>query len=166
MNAKIQDAMNEQIKNELYSAYMYLAMAAYLDANDFPGMARWMQLQSQEEVEHGMKFFAFINDRGGRVVLKGIDEPPAEWDSPLAVFTEALEHERKVTAMINEIYALAIAENDYPSQTMLHWFIDEQVEEEKSAGDIVAFLKKAEGNVGALMMLDSQLGSRTAHAHE
>jgi ferritin len=107
-----------------------------------------------------MKLFDFAHDRGGRVALQAIDQPPAEFGTPLDAFRQALEHEKKVTGMIHDLYALAVKENDYPAQTMLHWFIDEQVEEEKSAGDIVAYLEKAAGNVGAILMLDRQLGQR------
>ncbi len=162
MNQQIQNAINEQIKNELYSAYLYLAMSAHFESDDLPGMASWMRMQAEEEVEHAMKFFAFVNERGGRVELHAIDKPQKEWDSPLAAFRNALEHERLVTSMIHNLYDLAVSENDYPTQTMLHWFIDEQVEEEASAGEIVAFLERAQDNPGALMMLDSRLAERRA----
>lgn len=162
MNQKIQDAINEQIKNELYSAYIYLSMSAYFESADLPGMARWMRRQAEEEVEHAMKFFAYLNERGGRVALHAIEKPQFDWESPLAAFRNALEHERLVTGMIHSLYDLSVAENDYPTQTMLHWFIDEQVEEEASAGEIVASLERAQDNPGALMMLDSRLGERRA----
>lgn len=160
MNESMQNAINEQIKNELHSAYIYLSMSAYFESEDLPGMAHWMRLQAQEEVEHAMKFFAFVHDRGGRVELEAIDKPPTEWASPLSVFQAALDHERKVTGMIHRLYDLALKENDYPAQTMLHWFIDEQVEEESSAGEIVAHLEKAKDNAGAILMLDSRLAAR------
>ncbi len=160
LNKKIQDAINEQIKNELYSAYIYLSMSAYFESLNLTGMAHWMRLQSNEEVEHAMKFFDYINDRGGRVSLSAIDQPPFEWKSPLAAFENAYEHEQKVTGMINSIYALAVKENDYPTQVMLQWFIDEQVEEEKNASTIVEQLKMIGDSANGLMMLDHRLGER------
>jgi ferritin len=160
LNKNVQDAINEQIKNELYSAYLYLSMSAYFEAQNLPGCAHWMRMQSNEEVEHAMKFFDYIYDRGGRVTLKAIDQPAFEWKSPLAAFEEAYGHEQKVTAMINNIYAVATKENDYPTQVMLHWFIDEQVEEEKNASAIVEQLKMIGDNSNGLLMLDRHLGGR------
>ncbi|MGW8249782.1 MAG: ferritin [Anaerolineales bacterium] len=161
LNKKVQDAINEQIKNELYSAYIYLAMSAYFEEQNLLGMAKWMRLQSNEEVEHAMKFFDYIFDRGGRVALEAIEQPPFEWTAPLAAFEQAYAHEQKVTGMINGIYDTAVKENDYPTQVMLHWFIDEQVEEEKNASDIVEQLKRIGENASALLMLDRQLGQRS-----
>jgi ferritin len=160
MNETVQNAINEQIKNELYSAYIYLSMSAYFEAADFPGMAAWMRAQSQEEVEHAMKFFSYMHDRSGRVELHAIDKPQKDWESPLDAFRTALEHEQFVTGLIHSLYETAVQEKDYPTQSMLQWFIDEQVEEEATAGEIVAYLEKASGNIGALMMLDARLGSR------
>ena len=157
---KVQEAMNEQIKNELYSAYIYLSMAAHFEAVNLPGFAHWMRMQSNEEVAHAMKFFDFINERGGRVELRSIDQPPIEWGSPLEIFETALGHEQKVTGMINNIYEIAINEKDYPSQIMLQWFIDEQVEEEKSAGEIVETLKMFGEKDTVILLLDRQLGDR------
>jgi ferritin len=159
-NEKVMDAMNEQIKNELYSAYIYLSMAAHFEAVNLPGFAHWMRMQSNEEVEHAMKFFDFINERGGRVELKAIDQPPIEWGSPFEIFETALGHEQKVTGMINNIFETAVQEKDYPSQIMLQWFIDEQVEEEKSAGEIVETLKMFGEKDTVIMLLDRQLGER------
>lgn len=160
LNKAIQDAINEQVKNELYSAYLYLSMSAYFEAVNLPGFAHWMRLQSQEEVSHAMKYFDFISDRGGRVVLQAIDQPPVEFQSPLDVFQRTLEHERKVTAMIHRLYELAVKENDYATQTELQWFITEQVEEEKRAHEIVERLKMIGDQGAALLMLDRQLGER------
>jgi len=157
---KVQEAMNEQIKNELYSAYIYLSMAAHFEAANLPGFAQWMRMQSNEEVEHAMKFFDFINERGGRVELRAIDQPPVEWGSPLEIFETALGHEQKVTRMINNIYEIAMEEKDYPSQIMLQWFIEEQVEEEKSAGEIVETLKMFGEKDTVILLLDRQLGER------
>ena len=151
LSKALEQAINDQIKNELYSAYLYLSMSAHFEANNMPGSARWMRLQSNEEVSHAMKLFDYVNDRGSRVVLQGIDQPPAEFGSPL---------EQKVTGMINHIYDLAVKENDYPTQIELQWFITEQVEEEKSAGDIVEQLKVVGDHGPSLIMLDRALGAR------
>ncbi len=158
----VQDAMNTQIKNELASAYLYLSMAAHFEASSLPGFATWMKIQAKEEVDHAMKFFAFINERGGRVVLEAIEKPPAEFKSPAEVMRQVYQHEQKVTSMINGIYAVALKENDYPSQVMLQWFIGEQVEEEKSALDIADKLKMIGDAPAGLLMLDHQLGERAA----
>jgi ferritin len=160
LSQPVQDAINDQIQKELYSAYVYLSMAAYFEAENLTGAAHWMRLQSNEEVEHAMKLFEFLNDRAGRVKLQAIQQPPVEFASPVAVFQEALAHEQKVTKSIHDLYALVVQENDYPTQVMLQWFIDEQVEEEKNAGDIVAQLKRIGDSATALFMLDRQLASR------
>ena len=159
-------AINYQIQKELYSAYVYLSMAAYFEQENLPGAGNWMRLQSNEEVAHAMKLFDFLNDRGARVVLMPIQGPPADFPSPIAVFQEALEHERKVTKSIHDLYALAVKENDYPTQSMLQWFIDEQVEEEKSAGDIVAQLEMVGDSATALYMLDRALAAREPEEDE
>jgi ferritin len=156
----VQDTINEQIKNELYSAYLYLSMSAYCEAANLPGCAHWMRVQSQEEVSHAMKFFEFVFDRGGRVVLQAIDQPPVDFKSPLDIFQQTLQHEQKVTAMINHIYELAVKENDYATQTFVQWFITEQVEEEKNASQILDQLKAIGDQPAALFMLDGYLGKR------
>jgi ferritin len=160
MNQAVQDAMNEQIKNELYSAYLYLSMAAYFEAEDFQGFAHWMRAQAEEERAHAMKFFDFINERGGRVTLHAIEQPPTTWTSPLDVFETTLEHEETVTSLIHKLYALSLEENDYASQVFLQWFVDEQVEEEANANQIVAQLKMVDGKAQGLLMLDRALGQR------
>jgi ferritin len=162
LGKKLQDAMNEQIKNELYSAYLYLSMSAYCEAANLPGFAHWMRVQAQEEEAHAMKFYNFIHERGGRVVLQAIDQPPVEFPSPLAVFEQTLEHEQKVTGMIHDLYALAVEEKDYASQIFLQWFVTEQVEEEASASQILEMLKMIGDKGHALIMLDRQLGRRGA----
>jgi len=158
----MQDAINEQIKNELYSAYLYLSMAAYFEAKSLPGFAVWMRAQSQEEVEHAMKLFDFVNERGGRVELQAIEQPPVGFESPLAVFQTTYEHEQKVTALIHDLYEVALDENDYAAQVMLHWFIDEQVEEEDSVSQIVDMLERIGDKDQGLIMLDRELGQRGA----
>jgi ferritin len=162
LSKTIQDAMNEQIKNELYSAYLYLSMSAYCEAANLPGFAHWMRVQAQEEVGHAMKFYDFIYERGGRVVLQAIDQPPVEFQSPLHVFEQTLEHEQKVTGLIHDLYTLAVEEKDYASQAFLQWFVTEQVEEEGSATQIVETLKIIGDKGQALVMLDRELGKRGA----
>jgi ferritin len=162
LSKTISDVMNEQIKHELYSSYLYLSMAAHFEAENMAGFANWMKLQSQEELEHALKFYEFIYDRGGRVVLQAIDQPPSKFGSALEIFEQAYEHEQKVTALINNIYGVAVKANDYPSQVFLNWFVEEQVEEEKSASEIVDTLKMVGDNTSALFMLDRQLGQRGA----
>ncbi len=159
---KMQDAMNEQINKEFYSSYLYLSMAAHFEDKNLPGFANWMRVQAEEEREHGMKFFDFIHERGGRVCLKGIDAPKTEWTSSLEVAEEVAAHEAKVTASIYSLYELALQEKDYPAQIMLQWFINEQVEEEKNAAEIVAALKLIEDRGTAVLMLDHQLAKRKA----
>ena len=162
LNKTIQDAMNEQIKNELYSAYLYLSMSAYCESVNLAGFARWMRAQAQEEVEHAAKFYGFIHDRGGRVVLQAIDQPPVEFQSPLDIFEKTLGHEQQVTAMIHNLYTLAVQEKDYASQIFLQWFVTEQIEEENSASQIVETLKMIGDNHQALLMLDRELSGRQA----
>jgi ferritin len=156
----MQDAMNEQINKELYSSYLYLSMAAYLEDKNLPGFAHWMRVQEAEEREHAMKLYDFIQERGGRVLLKAIDAPRTEWTSTLEVAEEVAAHEAKVTASIYALYETALKEKDYPAQVMLQWFISEQVEEEKNAAEIVASLKLIEAHDTAVLMLDHQLAKR------
>ena len=158
----IQDAINEQIKNELYSAYLYLAMSAYSESINLRGFAGWFKVQNMEEQAHAMKFFEYVFDRGGRVTLQAIAQPPSEFKSPLDAFEQTLEHERKVTAMINNLNALALKENDYATQALLQWFITEQVEEEKNATEIVEKLKLVGDRGSGLLYLDHELGERKA----
>lgn len=158
----MQDAMNEQIKNELYSAYLYLSMAAHFESKTLAGFANWLRLQAKEELGHAMKFFDFILERGGEVTLKAIDQPPSSWNSNLEAFEKVLAHEQKVTKNIHDLYELALKEKDYPSQVMLQWFIEEQVEEEKNATEIIEKLKMIEAHGTAVLMLDHELGKREA----
>ena len=155
-------ALNEQIQKELYSAYLYLAMSAHFEAASLPGFAKWTRMQAQEEQEHAMKFYDFIIDRGARVELLAIEKPPQEFGTPLEVFKEILEHEKKVTASIHKLYEIALKEGDYPAQMMLHWFINEQVEEEKNAGQIVDQLQMAEDHKGIVLNIDHHVGKREA----
>jgi ferritin len=160
LDEKLLEAMNEQINKELYSAYLYLGMAAYLDASNLAGSAHWMRAQAREEQEHALKFYRYLYERGGRVTLQAIDEPPTEYESVLDVFEQTLAHEQKVTALINGLYAMAVAENDYASQAFLQWFVSEQVEEEDNATRIVETLKMVGSKGQALIMLDRELAKR------
>ncbi|MFQ5846337.1 MAG: ferritin [Candidatus Methylomirabilales bacterium] len=162
LSKALQDAINTQIKHEFYSAYLYLSMAAHFETVHLQGCARWMRVQSEEEASHAMKLFDFIQGRGARVVLQAVEQPPAQFKSAVDVFQQALEHERKVTGMIHHLYELAAKENDYATQVMLQWFITEQVEEERTAGDIVEQLTMIGDQPAALLMLDKQLGARGA----
>jgi ferritin len=162
LSKKMSDAMNEQVKHELYSAYLYLSMAAHFESLSLGGLANWMRAQAGEEQEHALKFFDYILDRGGKVVLQAIDQPTVEFGSPLSVFEEVLVHEQKVTALIHKLYDLAVQENDYASQLFLGWFITEQVEEEKNASTIVDTFKIVGDKGIALHRLDHELGERKA----
>jgi ferritin len=153
-------ALNEQVNHELYASYLYLSMSAHFQNANLPGFAHWMALQSKEEYEHAMKIFNYITARNGRVLLDAIDKPPTEFKKPLEVMKQVLEHEQKVSGFINRLYELAVKEKDYPTQVMLQWFITEQVEEEKTAGDIIEQLKMVGDMPAGLIMLDRQLGSR------
>ncbi len=154
-------ALNEQINHEMYSSYLYLSMAAWCEAKNYPGFAQWMKMQSSEETKHAMKIYEFIHDRGAAVTLMAIDQPATEFKSPAKMFEQALEHERKISALVTKLYELAAKENDYPTQVMLQWFITEQVEEEKTAVGIVEQFKMVGESPVSLLMLDRQLGARS-----
>jgi len=160
LSEAIQDALNAQIKSEIYSSYLYLSMSAYCEFINLQGFAHWMKVQSQEEYGHALKLFEYINDRNGHVLLQAIEQPPADFATPLTIFQQVLEHEQEVTAKINKLYELAIKENDYPTQVMLQWFINEQVEEEKNASQIIEQLKMIGDHPAGLIMLDRHLASR------
>lgn len=162
MSPKMTDALNQQINEEYYSSYIYLAMAAYLEDMDLEGMAHWMRMQAQEEYLHGMKIFDYMIERGARVELKAVVAPPKEWNSPLAAFEGALEHEQYMTANINTLADLAISERDHATNNVLQWYVTEQVEEEANVDSIVKKLKMmGEGGHG-LFMMDRELASRPA----
>lgn len=156
----VQSALNDQINHEMYSAYLYLSMAAHFEAANLAGFAHWMRVQAQEELTHAMKLFDYIVDQGGQVSLKAIEQPPAQFGSPQAVFESVLDHEKKVTGLIHALYTLAAKENDYASQGMLQWFIDEQIEEEKNATQIVEELKLVGDSGASLFLVDRQLAAR------
>jgi len=156
----VQNALNDQLNWELFSAYIYLAMAAYCESANLPGFANWMKVQAQEEVSHAMKFYDFVNERGGRVTFAAIEAPPVEWDSPLAAFEHAYKHEQGVSERINKLVDLAVAESDHATNGFLQWFVTEQVEEESSVDEIIQRLKLVGKEGGGLFMLDRELAQR------
>ncbi|WP_288318247.1 ferritin [Xylanibacter caecicola] len=161
LNKKIEEAINAQINAEMWSAYLYLSMAAHCHAIGQPGMAKWFEVQFKEEQDHAKILFNYVISRNGNVTLKAIDAVPTEWNSILDVFESTLAHEQKVTAMINNLFALTTQENDYATQSMLKWFIDEQVEEEENAQTIIDNIKMIKDNGYGIYMLDKELGART-----
>jgi ferritin len=160
MDKKLQNAINNQIKHELYSAYLYLSMAAYCESQNLAGFSHWMKIQAKEETSHAYKFFEFLNDRGVRVILQAIPEPPADFSSPLGVFEKTLAHEQEVTKLINNLYELSIEVNDNSTTVLLQWFITEQVEEEKHATHIMETLRVIKPDSAAIIMLDRELAKR------
>lgn len=164
LSEKMEKALNDQINAEMFSSYIYLAMAAYFEDVNFPGMAQWMRLQADEENLHAMKFYDYVIERHGRVTLGAIDQPQAAWDSPLAAFENAFEHERYISGRINDLVTLAIEERDHATNSFLQWFVDEQVEEEASVDAVVQDLKRVADFPAGLFMLDRELGQRTAAA--
>ena len=160
LNKKVEEAINAQINAEMWSAYLYLSMSAWCHANGNPGFGKWFEVQFQEEQDHAKIMFNYIIQRGGRVELKPIDAVPTTWESPLAVFEATLAHEQKVTSLINNLFALTTSENDYATQGMLKWFIDEQVEEEENAQTLIDQLRMIGDNGYGLYALDKELAAR------
>ncbi len=160
LSQAMQEAINGQINAELYSAYLYLAMAAHCAAANLPGFAHWMRVQGREEVGHALRFFDYVVDRGGCPTLQAIGQPPTTFQGPSAVFQQTLAHEQEVTRRIHTLCGVATRENDYATLEMLQWFVKEQVEEERSASEVLGALKMIGDQGPALMMLDRQLGGR------
>ena len=158
---KMEEALNSQINEELFSAYLYLSMAAYFHAEGLDGMAGWMRLQAKEEVEHALRIFDHLVERGGKVTLKALAEPQGNWDSPLAAFQAAYEHERYITGKIHELVDLAQAERDHAAFQMLQWFVAEQVEEEDQTKKAVELLERVGPDGRGILMIDQRLGART-----
>lgn len=161
ISKKMEAAFNGQIKNEMYSASLYLAMSAYCSDENWDGFANWFRIQAMEEMTHAMKMYDFVLERDGRPVVPGLDQPPADFGSAEDIFSAALEHEQKVTAWINEMVDLAMEEKDHASRNFLNWFVDEQVEEEATATGILNMIKMVGDKGHALFMIDRQLASRT-----
>ncbi|MBW2147400.1 MAG: ferritin [Deltaproteobacteria bacterium] len=160
ISEKMQDALNKQLNAELYSSYLYLSMSACFTSINLKGFANWMRVQAHEELAHAMKFYEYITERGGRVALLSVEEPPSEWASPLAAFEDAYRHEQKVTGLIHELVELAGAEHDHPTNIFLQWFVSEQVEEEASADEVVQKLKLIGDAGNGLFMIDRELSQR------
>lgn len=160
ISKKLQDAVNEQIKNELYSSYLYLSMAAYFSSKNLYGFANWMQVQAKEEDVHSMMMYRFLIDRQGRVELRAIPKPPSEFESATDVFEQTAAHEAKVTAMIDNIVELARKEKDHATEVFYHWFVTEQVEEEANADDMLHQLALIKESGSGMLMLDRQLATR------
>ncbi len=156
----VEKALNKQLNEETYSAYLYWSMSAYFHSIALDGFANWMRIQALEEMTHAEKFFTYINDRGGRVELDKIEKPGLEWESPLAVFEAAFKHEQHISARIDDLVNLALDERDHSTNNFLQWFVAEQVEEEASADDIVQKLKLVGDNKGGLFMLDQEMAQR------
>lgn len=160
LKKKLQKALNDQINAEMYSSYLYLSMESYFQSISLGGFAKWMRGQVQEELMHGMKFYDFVVERGGRVTLDTIAKPEAQWKSPLDAFEAILKHEQHVTDLVNELVNLAISEKDHATNIFLQWFVSEQVEEEATVGGIVDRLHLIKDNPSGLFMLDTELSKR------
>ena len=156
----MQDAINAQINKEMFSSYLYLSMAAYFENTGLSGAAKWMYVQSGEETEHAMKFFAHLIDRGGKVELAAIAAPETAWAGPMAAFKAVSEHEQMITKSIYDLYEVALAVKDYPAQVLLQWYINEQVEEEKNATQVIESMSRIEAHETAILQLDHQLAKR------
>ena len=162
ISKKMEAALNEQINQEFYSAYLYLAMSAYCQTLGLRGFANWMRMQYEEEILHVTKMYDYVLDQGGEVHLKTIEEPPKEYGTPLDVVEATLKHEQLITKLINNLMTVAIQDGDYATQAFLQWYVTEQVEEEANVNDILAPLRMIGDDKSALMMIDQQLGSRQA----
>ena len=160
LSKKMDKALNGQINAEIYSSYMYLSMAAWFEQAGLAGLANWMRQQVQEEMFHAMKIFDFVTERGAKVILAAIEQPPTEWKSALDVFEATLAHEQKVTGLINDLTNLALDERDHATNIFLQWFISEQVEEESGVGAILDKLKLIGKDSSGLFALDQELGQR------
>ncbi len=162
LNPKMQEAINRQINAELYSYYIYLSMSAWFRSKNLNGFATWMTVQTQEEMFHAMKFFNYVIERGGTVVLDTIAAPPVEWRSPLDVFEYTYKHEQHVTALIDGLVDIAAEIHDHATSSFLQWFVNEQVEEEASADGVLQQLALLgdDARGGGLFMLDRELGTR------
>lgn len=162
ISKKMLDALNNHLNEEFYSSYLYLSMATYFEDKNLNGFSNWFKLQAQEEWAHGMKFYDFINQTGGKVTLKAIKAPKTTWKSIMDVFKETLAHEKHITSLINKLVGQAMQAKDYATNNFLQWFVSEQVEEEATAEEILNKLKLIGDNKGGLFMLDRELGFRKA----
>ncbi|MGL6193811.1 MAG: ferritin [Thermoguttaceae bacterium] len=161
INKKIEAAINAQINAEFYSAYLYLSMSSQAQELKLPGVANWFNIQYQEELAHAMGFINFLIKRDGRVILTAIDAPQTEWPDAVAMFKHTCKHEAEVTALINNLCALAVEERDFATSQILNWYVKEQVEEEATSSTVLGELEAAQNTPSALLMLDRELGTRT-----
>lgn len=161
LTARIERELNAQLNREFFSAYLYMAMAAYFQSIDLLGFANWMQIQAKEELFHAEKFYLFIQERNGKVALEQVDKPQIEWESPLAAFENSLAHEEFITKSLNELVNASLEEKDHATNIFLQWFITEQVEEEANATEVIRKLKLMKDAPGGLYLLDKELGTRT-----
>jgi ferritin len=159
LGENMEEALNGQLNAELYSAYMYLSMSAYYHSINLPGFANWMRVQWEEELKHALKFFDYIAENG-HVLLRPIEVLPSQWDSALAPFEHAYAHEQKVTGLINSLVELAASEGDDATREFLHWYVDEQVEEEESSSGALEKIKTAGDSADRLAGVDRELGRR------
>lgn len=160
ISKKMQSAINEQINAELYSSYLYLSMSAWCKSQNLKGFANWLRVQYQEETEHALKLFDYVLERGGNVVLQKIEKPVSEWTNIIDVFEHVLKHEKNMTALINNLVQVSIDEKDFAANNMLQWFVNEQVEEEANATEILEQLKLFDGKGAPLFMMDRELKLR------
>lgn len=160
LNAKVAKALNDQINSEWNAAYTYMSMSAYFDANDLPGFAQWFRMHANEEMAHANRIYDFVMARDADVTFEGIAKPRNDYKSAVDVLQAALDHERSVSEQIHALFHLAQAENEYSTQSMLNWFLDEQVEEEDLFRTVLRQVKAASGNDWNLMLLDKELGQR------
>ena len=160
LGKKMEEALNEQLRAEMYSSNLYLAMAAYFDSENLGGFAHWLKVQAKEEMGHAMRFYSHIKDRLGRVTIGAMDAPPAQWDSPLAAFEVAFKHECMVSSMIDDLLKLACDEDDSAAAAFLQWFVTEQVEEEAQADGVVQQLKMIGSAAAPLLMFNAVMGKR------
>lgn len=160
LSKKLAKAINDQIQAEIYSSYLYLSMSNYCTFRNLKGFAKWMKLQSSEETEHATKFIDYVLQRGEEVTLEAIEAPPRDFGTPHSLFEQVLKHEQKVTGLITKLYELSLAEKDYPTQSLLKWYIDEQVEEEATAAEIVGKLAMVSDKSSAVLYIDKELGKR------
>ena len=161
ISKRLETALNKQVNEEMYSAYLYLSMSAYLAKNNINGFSNWMMVQFEEEQAHAQKLFQYILDRGGEIELEKIEKPTNEWNGIIDVFESVYEHECKITAMINNLVNIAIEEKDHATVTMLQWYVNEQVEEEATVSDLLDQLKLVEGKGSGLFILDREAKQRT-----
>lgn len=160
VDSEMRDALNDQVNRELYAAYLYLAMVNYFETENLPGFAHWMRHQAREEISHAGRIMDHLHDRGAGVEFEPIQKPPAEWASPHDAMRDALEHEREVTGHIHDLYDMATTKKDHAASVMLQWFVEEQVEEEDSAGAVVDQLERIGDSGSSLLMLDARLAER------